>query len=357
MKLIRIFTVVLLGLFMISETVAQSLLPEVRVSPQASVTQHVGLATIKINYSRPGVKGREIWGKLVPYDTEEKTYLDERPMPWRAGADENTTITFSHDAKVNGNPIHAGTYGLHMIVEKEEWTIIFSKENKAWGSYFYNQANDQLRVKTKPIEAPFQEWMIFGFDNLTAGSCDAFLQWEKIKVPFNIEFDKHKIVVDTYREELTGNPGFFSNEWRDAARYCLDNNVYLEVGLDWIERAYKTYRPDKFSIDVVKAGLLKATGKNAEAEKLLDEGMKTASEENLTDYGRQLLNAGNMDDVIKTMEFTVGKYPDSWLANYYCGIAYASKGDKEKAKAKYEKALSKAPDNVKPRIEGRLKAL
>ncbi|MFC2134604.1 DUF2911 domain-containing protein [Bacteroidota bacterium] len=360
MKSILIRTIMvagLLGLFMISEITAQQLLSQPVVSPKASVTQDVGLATIEITYGRPGVKGREIWGKLVPYGTEEQTIFDQKPMPWRAGANENSTISLSHDAKINGQSLPAGTYGIHMIVNENEWTIIFSKDYNSFGSFFYNEANDALRVKATPVEAPFQEWMMFGFDKLTGGSCEAFLQWEKIKVPFTIEFDQHKIVTDTYKVELMGNPGFFANEWRNAARYCLNNNVYLDLGLEWADQAYKAFRIDKFSVDVVKAGLLKATGKTAEAKKLLDEAMETASEKDLTDYGRTLFGAAKWDDMIYVAKFTVDKYSDSWNAYFMGGIAYASKGDKENAKDFYEEALDLAPENMKARIQTRLEAL
>lgn len=358
-RLLKVLPLVaLISLILFADIFAQSLLSEVRVSPQASVTQYVGLATVEINYSRPGVKGREIWGKLVPYDLAgEKTFIEEKPMPWRAGADENTTITLSHDAKINGSPLAAGTYGMHMIVSKDEWTIIFSKDKKAWGSYFYNDAHDVLRIKAKPEEAPFQEWMVFGFDKLTSGSCEAFLQWEKIKVPFNIEFDKNKIVVDSYTEELTGEAGFYSNSWRDAAQYCLDNNVSLDLALVWVENAYKAARPEKFSIDVLKAGLLKVTGKQDEGNELLNDAMKTATEEDLTRYGRRLLGANNLDEVIKVMQTTVKKYPGSWRAYYYCGVAYEGKGEKDNAKTNYKKAIELAPEAIKTRIEGRLNSL
>ncbi len=123
-----------------------------RVSSKAMVKQNLGLSFVEINYSRPGVKGREIWGKLVPYN-------DGIPFPWRAGANENTTIEISDDAKINGMPINAGKYGFHIIPSEDDWIIIFSKQSKSWGSFFYDSQYDALIMKVKPIKNEFTEWL------------------------------------------------------------------------------------------------------------------------------------------------------------------------------------------------------
>lgn len=164
----------------------------VRKSLMASVMQRLGIDTdITIVYSRPGVKGRTIWGELVPYGLAPgNKYSEEKPYPWRAGANENTTIEFSQDVLVEGNKLPAGKYGIHMIPSEKDWVIIFSKNNSAWGSFAYNQEEDALRVTVTPTEAPHQEWLIFGFDNLAGTSATAFLHWEKVKVPFKIELPK-----------------------------------------------------------------------------------------------------------------------------------------------------------------------
>jgi hypothetical protein len=174
-------------LFFFSITTAQQ--GKVRKSLKASVTQRLGVDTdITIDYSRPGVKGRVIWGEIVPYGMAPgNEYTKGKPYPWRAGANENTTFETSDDVLVEGNKLLAGKYGIHMIPSKDEWIIIFSKNNSAWGSFSYNEEEDALRIKVKPIEAPFQEWLVFGFDELAGTSATAFLHWEKLKVPFRIE--------------------------------------------------------------------------------------------------------------------------------------------------------------------------
>jgi hypothetical protein len=161
---------------------------QVRASLMASVMQRLGVDTdITITYSRPGVKGRKIWGELVPYGMAPgNRYSKDKPYPWRAGANENTTIEFNKDVLVDGHPLPAGKYGIHMIPTEKEWTIIFSKNNSAWGSFTYNEAEDALRIAVTPVKAPFAEWLTFGFDDLAGTSATAYLHWAELKVPFKI---------------------------------------------------------------------------------------------------------------------------------------------------------------------------
>ncbi len=168
-------------------TIAQQ--GEIRASLKASVTQRLGVDTdITIEYSRPGVKGREIWGKLVPYGMAPgNEYSNGKPFPWRAGANENTTIEFNKDILIEEQKLSAGKYGIHMIPSEKEWIIIFSKNNSAWGSFSYNPEEDALRITVTPVKITLQEWLIFGFEELAGTSTTAYLHWEKIKVPFKIK--------------------------------------------------------------------------------------------------------------------------------------------------------------------------
>lgn len=161
---------------------------KVRASLPASVSQTIGVDTeITFNFSRPGVKGRTIWGELVPYGLAPgNKYSEEKPFPWRAGANEKTTIALSSDVTVDGKPLPAGKYSIQMIPSEKDWVVIFNKVIEGWGSYDYDEAQDALRVTVTPVEAPFEEWMRFGFDDLAGTSAVAFLQWEKLKVPFTI---------------------------------------------------------------------------------------------------------------------------------------------------------------------------
>ncbi len=191
MKLFKngfIFAIVVLFLFSLqSDVYAQQ--KKARVSLKADVMQRLGVETdIKIDYSRPGVKGRKIWGDLVPYGLAPgNKYSNEKPYPWRGGANENTTIEFNGDLLVEGQKLPAGKYGLHFIPSEKEWTIIFSKKNAEWGSYSYNEAEDALRVKVKSVEACHQEWLQYSFQDLDGNSAVICLRWEKLKVPIKIK--------------------------------------------------------------------------------------------------------------------------------------------------------------------------
>jgi Protein of unknown function (DUF2911) len=159
-----------------------------RASLKAEVLQRIGVDTdINISYSRPGVKGRKIWGDLVPYGlAPANNESHNKPYPWRGGANECTTIEFSKDVTVNGNKLQAGKYSMHFIPSEKDWVVIFNKNTKLWGSFDYDQKEDALRINVTPVEAPFQEWLSYGFDNLAGTSCTGYLRWEKLKLPFNI---------------------------------------------------------------------------------------------------------------------------------------------------------------------------
>ena len=164
--------------------------PKPQPSPKASVMQRIGADTdIIVNYNRPGIKGRKIWGDLVPYGMAPANNYAKNPHPWRGGANETTTIEFSKPVKIKGNPLPAGKYGLHFIPTEKDWTIIFSKNSTGWGSFAYNQAEDALRVTVTPVKAPFKEWLEYGFENLSDTGVVCYLQWEELKVPFEISIN------------------------------------------------------------------------------------------------------------------------------------------------------------------------
>jgi len=213
----KVFNLSLILLFITSlTTFAQFRTP--RPSPDATVLQYVGITKITVDYSSPGVKGRKIWGELVPYGEV-----------WRVGANEVTSITFSDPVKVNGNDLAAGTYGIHMIPGESEWEIIFSKDTKVDDPMNYDDKKDALRLKVKPEEAPFTERMIFTITDMTDNSAKVNLIWEKLKVSFNVEVATQELVIAKAREFV---------DWStlsSAANYCLQQNINMEEGYRWIE--------------------------------------------------------------------------------------------------------------------------
>jgi hypothetical protein len=182
-------TAVLLFFFTISVTAQNDKIPK---SLRASVSQTIGMDTeITFEYSRPGVKGRAIWGEVVPYGlTPGNKYSDNKPFPWRAGANKNSTIETNNDILVEGKKLPAGKYGIHMIPGESEFVVMFSKNDSLWGSYKYNESEDALRFSVKFQKAPHNEWLSFGFEDLAGPSATAYLHWEKLKIPFKVEITK-----------------------------------------------------------------------------------------------------------------------------------------------------------------------
>ena len=333
----------LLLLFSISLFAQQNLtLPD--ASQHATVMQQVGLTEIKIDYHRPGVKGREIWGALVPYN-----------QVWRAGANENTTISFSKDVIIAGQKVPAGTYGLHMIPTETEWTIILSRDFRAWGSFFYIEANDLMRFTVKPQSADFQEWLIYSFDEVTPNSTTASLKWDKLKIPFNIEIDLHKQILDEMAVQLTGIPGFFWQGWNQAAMYCYVNTIDLEQGLKWAERSISITK--NVANTYTKALILADLDKGLESAELKKEAFIDAPEVDVNNLGYQLLNGGKIDDAMEVFNKNTELYPNSWNAWDSLAEGYMNKGDKQLAIQYYTKALVMAPENQKERIKGTLAQL
>jgi tetratricopeptide (TPR) repeat protein len=313
-------------------------------SQHATVMQQVGMAEIKIDYHRPGVKGREVWGALVPYN-----------QVWRAGANENTTISFSKEVIIDGKKVPAGTYGLHMIPSENDWTIILSKDYKAWGSFFYKQENDLMRFKVKPQPADFQEWLIYTFDEVTPNSATASLNWEKLKVPFKIEIDLHNQMLDEMAVQLTAIPGFFWQGWNQAANYCYINGIELEQGLVWADRSIGINK--NVANTYTKAAILNALGKKDEALKLKSEAFTNAAEVDINNLGYQLLNGGKIDDAIEIFKKNTELFPESWNVWDSLAEGYMNKGEKQLAIENYTKAIGMAPENQKERIKGTLTQL
>ncbi|MBE9489411.1 MAG: DUF2911 domain-containing protein, partial [Bacteroidetes bacterium] len=195
-----------------------------RGSQQATVSQRVGISDISITYSRPSVKGREIWGKLVPYGMNNLGFGTAEVSPWRAGANENTTITFSHDAKVEGKTIKAGTYGFHIEVKPDnKATIILSHDTNSWGSFFYNPDQDALRADIITKSTTHRELLTYEFNAITANSTIVSLIWGKKEFPLNIEVDVTKIVLDDFRGKSNGQLGFQRQNWENMANFSLNN--------------------------------------------------------------------------------------------------------------------------------------
>ncbi|MGH9398914.1 MAG: DUF2911 domain-containing protein [Thermoanaerobaculia bacterium] len=310
---------------------AQPQLTFPQASPRATVSQTVGLTDITISYHRPAVNKRKIWGGLVP--------LNE---VWRAGANENTTITFSTPVLIGGQKLSAGTYGLHMVPAEKDWTIAFSNMSAAWGSFSYDPKEDALRVTGTPQPADFEERLSYTFDDPTEASVVCALRWEKLKVPFRIDVDTPQVVLASIRTELRGLPRFSWQGWNQAAAYCLRNNINLDEALAWSNRSIAMTQT--FQNLRVKAGLLEKKGDAKTALELRDKALSIATEADLNTYGYQLLGEKKIDEAIAIFQRNVKEHPASW--NVYDSLAegYATRGDKKLATDNYTKALGMTAD-------------
>ncbi len=223
-----------------------------RPSPKGSLTQTVGLTDITINYSRPGVKGRSIWGTLVPYD-----------KVWRTGANEATTISFSDDVLIEGQKLPKGTYSLHTIPGQSEWTVIFNSVADQWGSYSYDETKDKLRVKVKPQTAEHREWMGFEIPEMTTDTAKIVLRWEKVAVPFTVN-------TDSTARTMTSLKNAMKPTWQtpyQAASFAFDNKgaaTDQEIS-DWLDASLRVN--ENIANLWLKARFLERKGQRAEAIK------------------------------------------------------------------------------------------
>jgi len=275
---------------------AQMDLPPSAGNPRATISEEVGITSITIKYSRPDVNGREgkIWGTLVTYGfTSQNLNTNMNDMPWRAGANETTMITFEHDVKVEGQPIKAGTYGLYMAVYADKATIIFSKQADAWGSFFYEEKNDVLRVDVKPVALDKSvEYLKYEFIEHKEKYCVIALQWEKLSIPFKVDVDVENIVLARMREQVTGQRGFTPLLLTAAANYFINKNINLDEALAWSQRAanFKSFSTlNTLGTAYTKLNRLK------EADSTMNEALVFAVPAQFQGYGRSLVTAKRLD--------------------------------------------------------------
>ncbi|HEX4371709.1 MAG TPA: DUF2911 domain-containing protein [Puia sp.] len=342
--------------FIFLTTQAQINLPRTP-SPGASTSQTIGISTLSVTYSRPSVKGREVWGALVPYGYNVQAFGSGNSAPWRAGANENTVIKFSHDATVEGQAVPAGSYGLTFVINKDNTgEVILSKDYKSWGSFFYDPKRDQMRAKIQLRDVVFTEMLTYDFVNLTKTSAELVLNWEKKQFPVKIEYDVDDIVINNLQQELKGQNGFNPGSFTNAANYALANKVDLPEGLTWIDRALATNKT--FANLTTRSNILRAMDKPAEADKVMTDALPVATELELNAYGYQLLTANQQDKAIEIFILNTQKNPKSPNVWDSLGEGYALKGDKKNAIINFKKSLSlNPPAAVKANSEKYLKQL
>jgi hypothetical protein len=201
-------------------------LTPLRVSPACTVSQEIGISKIDLAFARPAVKGRKIWGELVPFG-----------QVWRAGANSATVITFSHAAKVAGKDVPAGTYGFFVIPGEKTWTLILNKKAKQWGAYEYKAGEDLLRWEATPQAGPFLEYLDYRVIPTDGGHATVELGWEKLRVSFTVAFDTRAIYWAHLEDSLKKAPDNDWVPWYQAAKYCQDQGIEPQKALAWIEKS------------------------------------------------------------------------------------------------------------------------
>ena len=315
---------------------------------KAEVSQWIGLVKITIAYHSPKVhspagvdRNGHIWGELVNYGFFDDGLGPVRATPWRAGANESTTISFSHDVKVEGQDLKAGTYALFLDVEKTgPWIWIFST-NIGWGSYQYHPRNDAARVPVSASGAPYTEYMTFGFDERRPSSAVAFLQWESKRVPFKIDVPNvDDLYVAQLRKDLQSWAGFSYLNWQSAAQFCATRKINLDEALVWAEKAInEPFRgvvagKRDFATLGTKAAVLTAMGRVADADATMAEAMALPGTDALPvhQYGMRLLTAGRTDKAMEVFKLNRQGHPAEPFFTYL-GLArgYTAVGDKPNA--------------------------
>jgi tetratricopeptide (TPR) repeat protein len=342
---------------------------------RAEVSQWIGLLKVMIAYHSPRVhfpptvdRTGHIWGELVRYGFFDEGFGPSKATPWRAGANESTTISFSHDVKVDGRNLKAGTYALFLLLEPSApWTWIFSTNSTGWGSFQYDSTKDALRVSATPTDAPFTEFLTYGFDDRLPNAATAYLQWEKKRISFKIDVPNvNDLYIAQLRNDLQSWPGFNYQNWQQAAAFAVNNSVALDEALIWANKAiYEPFRNaaagrEDFSTLQTKAAVLHALHRDADADTTMDRAIRlpTTSVVEVHQYAVSLLTTGRQTRALEIFRLNRQLHPDEkfWT---YLGLArgYTATGDKKSAIANWEIALRNVPPNLTANVPSFQKAL
>jgi Protein of unknown function (DUF2911) len=332
-------------------------LPPSGDNQRSEVTQHIGPVTVSIGYNSPDVRGPNgedrrgrIFGTLVPYGIHDLGFAG-RQGPWRAGSNENTVFTVSHPVTVQGQPLPAGRYGLHMIAGPSEWVVIFSKNATSWGSFTYDQKEDQLRVTVTPEKAPYREWLSYEFLDRKPDRATVALEWDELRVPFTIAVpDMASVYLTTIRNELRSSPGFTWQAWQAAALYCLRQNVNLDEALTWADNAIRLpgIGQANFATLETKAAVLSRLSRASEAAAVMEEAMRlpNALPTEIHQYGRELQAQGKQAEAMAVYQKNAARFGEAWPTHVGMARGYSAAGDFPKALEHAQKALAQAPDPV-----------
>lgn len=321
-------------------------------SPKVIETQQLGITDITISYHSPAVKGRDVWNGVV------NSYGPS--LPWRAGANMNTTFKFTTDVMIEGQNLKAGSYGFHVILkEGDSWTLVFAHHDNQWGSYYLDlEKHVALTVDVKPLETVFSEQLDYRFINRTDSSLLIALEWGEKRIPINVSVDLNKTVIENFRYELLGINTYRWEAWNDAANWCLSRNTNLEEALEWANRSinggYTGFAANKnFTNLSTKGNILWRLEKKDESDAAFKEAIGIMSDPNDTyGVGRSLLDSGRTNLSLQVFEKAAEIFDQTWYI--YLGYAralYKSKSTKKGIKT-MENGLTLAPENYKDYVRG-----
>jgi hypothetical protein len=313
-------------------------------SQEAQVSQTIGITHITINYHRPLVNDRKVWGGLVPYG-----------QVWRAGANINTTITFSDPVQIEGKPLDQGTYGLHMIPNADDWVVIFSKNSTSWGAFTYDEKEDALRVTVKPKAADMHNALTYDFDQLQPDSAVIELEWEKIAVPFKVSVDVHDVVQASLKKQLRNLSQYTWLSWDDAANYFLTEKIALDQALTYANKSIEN--EDRAENENTKAKVLTALNRKDEAAAAQKRALDLSTPLQIHLYARQLQGEKRNDEAFAIFRENAKKHPDMWFVHSGLARIYCSEGKFDDAAKEMKLALAAAPENQKTYVDGLVKKL
>jgi hypothetical protein len=315
-----------------------------RQSQRAEISQRIGITDITISYHRPLVNDRKVWGDLVPYG-----------KVWRAGANENTTITFSDPVTIEGKPLDKGTYGLHMIPNADEWTVIFSKNSTSWGAFTYDEKEDALRVTVKPKAADMHNALTYDFDQLQPDSAVVELEWEKVAVPFKVSVDVHDLTQASLKKQLRNLSQYTWLSWDDAANYLLTEKIALDEALTYANKSIEN--EDRYDNEITKSKVLTALNRKDEATAAQKKALDLASPLQIHLFARQLQAEKRSDEAFVIFRENAKKHPDLWFVHTGLARIYSSEGKFDDAAKEMKLSLAVAPDTQKSYLDGLEKRL
>jgi hypothetical protein len=313
-------------------------------SQQAQISQRIGITDVTIKYHRPLVNDRKVWDGLVPYG-----------KVWRAGANINTTITFSDPIQIEGKPLDKGTYGLHMIPTADEWTIIFSKNSTSWGSFTYDEKEDALRVTVKPKAADMHNALTYDFDDLQKDSAVVELEWEKVAVPFKVSVDVHDVVQASLKKQLRNLSQYTWMSGDEAANYLLTEKIAPDDALTYANKSIEN--EDRFDNELTKSKVLTALNRKDDAATAQKKALDMASPLQIHLFARGLQGEKRNEEAFVIFRENAKKHPDQWFVHSGLARIYCSQGKFDDAAKEMKVALASAPDNQKSYVDGLVKRL